>query len=86
MLVLFTRHHDALLHAITAVALTIGFIASGMPPYAAIAWNAALWFAREWDQKQWAVSPLHWPFKKHVEWVAPTLAGVIVGLILALSK
>ena len=70
---------DALIHCAVAIPLTVLLMASGLTPLVAALWTAAIFFMREWDQRSWGGTPVNWSMAKHIEWVAPSIVGLLVA-------
>lgn len=76
---LFAYIRDPLLHSAGAVVFTILCLAGGMSPAYAAAMNTGFWLFREWDQTRFSVPVWRWSLHKHIEWITPGVAGVVVG-------
>ncbi len=69
------------IHVAAAFGVMVGLSILGFHPWAAAAINALIFFLREmWQayKSEQDIWPTGWPWQKWLEWLAPSVAGVIM--------
>lgn len=70
---------DAFLHALAATLLCAGFVWATTPwGFMALA-NGVFWFGRELAQS--GKNPKRWSRHKHIEWLLPTIVGIVASYV-----
>ncbi len=77
---MWSKNGDALLHAAAATILCTLFVLATTPwVYMAVA-NGCFWLGREVAQKP-DKNLLMWSTHKHIEWLLPTIVGIIASYV-----
>jgi len=81
---ILSRAVDPILHGLAATAICGALVYATTPwLYMSVA-NGLFWFGREWVQSTTShrpKSPKDWSSHKHLEWILPTVVGVIASYV-----